>query len=132
MSLERDFEEFDGGPNISSRDKLHVTIRPLGEIYLNSTTHQMMGRPQAVKLFYSRERDTIAIVRAEPRQAKSFPLKKDATGYRINSAPFCGHYRISVKDTQRFTTADIDASGYLLLDLRKTVTMTPRKHKRNR
>jgi hypothetical protein len=68
MSLERDFEEFEGGPNIASADQLHVTIRPAGEIYFNSNTHRMMGRPQAVKLFYSRERHMIAIVRAEPRR----------------------------------------------------------------
>ena len=132
MSLERDFEEFEGGPNVASQDRLHVTIRPSGQIYFNSNTYRMMGRPPAVKLFYSRERHTIAMVRAEPRQLKSFPVKKETLGYLISGAPFCGHYRIKVRETQRFTSAEIDASGYLLLDLRKTVSVTSRTRKRNR
>ena len=134
MSLERDFEEFEGGPNISSRHRLHVTIRPDGAIYMNMNTHRLMGKPQAVKLFYSRERDTIAVCPADPRQPKNFVLKKadEYGGYWIRSAPFCSHYRIRVAEVKRFVDADIDAAGYLILDLRRTVNATSKKWKQRR
>ena len=134
MSLERDFEEFEGGPNIASQHKLHVTIRPDGAMYMNLNTHRQLGSPQAVKLFYSRERDTIAVAPGNPRQPKSFIVKKAQAGggYWIRSAPFCSHYRIRVSETQRFVDAEIDAAGYLILDLKRTVNPTSKKWKQRR
>ena len=132
MSLERDFEEFAGGPTIATQKRIYVTIRPKGDIYLNSNTHRLLGKPDAVKLFYSRERQTIAVVSANARHAKSFPLFKVETGYAIRAAPFCGHYNIHVGQTERFIDADIDAAGYLILDLRRTVNPTSKKWKSRR
>jgi hypothetical protein len=123
MALERDFEEYEGGPTIGPRVRIHVTLRQKGQIYFNTNTHRMLGRPEAVKLYYSRERDTIAIAPANPRQPKNFPVRPDVNGYKIYAAPFLRHYRIPCDNSQRFINADIDADGCLILELAKTVNI---------
>jgi len=131
MALERDFEKFDGGPVVSTRERMHVTLSPLGVIYLNRNTHRLLGNPAAVALYYSRDRETIAIEPANPRFPKTFPVKamQQQNGWRILAGPFLGHYRIRTDKTLKFANPEIDPSGILLLNLRETVYVTSRQYK---
>ena len=130
MSLERDFEKFDCGPNLPHNKRLHVTLRPKGDIFLNETVHRSLGRPQAVALYYCRDRYTIAIEPAYPRQPRNFPVIKAQTGWRIRAAPFCRHYGIRLAETERFIAPEITESGHLLLDLRRTIKVPTQKGKK--
>lgn len=132
MGLERDFEKFEGGPVVSTRDRVHVTLSALGVIYLNQTAYEHFGKPAAVALYYSRERDTIAIEPANPRFEKSFPVKQCQNGWRILAGPFLGHFNIRTTNTIRFAGAEVDESGIMMLDLRTTVNVTARRYSQNR
>ena len=129
MSLERDFEKFAAGPLESEDKRLHVTMRRKGVIYLNGNVHRLLGKPEAVSLFFSRERETIAICPADVRRRESFPLVKQANGWRIRSSPFFRHYEIKVSTTQRFIRPEYTADGYLLLELRQTINSPARRPK---
>ena len=128
MSLERDFIRYTGGPVLSTRDRLHVTLGELGIIYLNKRTYEVWARPVAVFLYYSAEKDTIALEHASPRRAESFPVKVCQNGYRILAGPFLGHFNIRVPNTVRFTLPEIEG-GLMLLNLRETVNVTARRRK---
>ena len=132
MALERDFEKYNGGPVVSTRNRMHVTLSALGVIYLNAKAHQMFGRPAAVSFYYSRERDTIAIEPANPRFEKNFPVKQCQNGWRILAGPVVGNFNIRTDHTIRFANPEIDASGILLLSLRDTVNVTARRYQKKK
>jgi len=131
MALERDFEKFTGGPVKATRDRMHVTLSPLSVIYLNQNTYRLLGNPAAAALYYSREKDTIAIEPASPRIDENFPLKPMQNGWRILAGPFVGNFGIRTDRTLRFVHPDID-NGILLLSLRDTVNVTPRRYKKQK
>jgi hypothetical protein len=128
--LDRDFEKFMAGPQPAGSDRMHVTLRKRGEIFINKNTYRMLGRPDEVVLFYSRERDMIAIGPAEGRnRPENFPLKQYQTGYRIPSGPLIRHHRLGVKETQRFCKPQVSESGFLMLNLKDTVNVPTSKGK---
>lgn len=132
MALERDFEKFEGGPVLSSRDRMHVTLSELGVIYMNQNAHRLFGSPQAVSFYYSRERDTIAIEPANPRFEKNFPVKQCQNGWRILAGPMVGNFNIRTDHTIRFANPEIDESGIMRLSFRDTVNVTPRRNKKKK
>jgi len=130
-SLERDFEKFKAGPLLPTQDRLHATLSSNGKIYLNKKLYRVLQKPAAVALYYSRERDVIAVEPANPRFPQSFPVLECRMGYRIGAGPFVGHFHIRTKNTVRFVRPDMTDSGALLLDLRNTVNVTERRSSRN-
>jgi hypothetical protein len=111
MPLDRDFEKFKGGPVVATRDRPHVTLSSLGVIYLNQAAYRVLSRPPAVSLYYSSERDCVAIEPADPRRPESFPVKQCQNGYRILAGPFVGHFRLRTDHTIRFLRPDLTDSG---------------------
>lgn len=129
IELDRDFEQFKGGPVVATQNRMHVTLSPLGVIYLNKNAYRILGRPDAVSLYYNREREVIAVQCANPRLPQNFPVKPCQNGYRILAGPFLGHFRIRTGKTLRFARPDINDQGVLMLELRETVYVTPRIYK---
>ena len=127
MTLDREYEKFAGGPNQPNRDRIHITINKTGLIYINGNGHRMMGRPEAVQLFFNKAKDKIAIKPAHARLADVFPLKEKNGYYLIHSSPFCRHYGIRLNTTEKFVHPDIDDEGILHLDLSDTITV--KRHK---
>ena len=119
-------EKFMGGPTPPPEKRVHVTINKQNLIGLNEKCYEMLGKPQAVYLYYSREDSVIAI---EPvhsfRMPAAFPVKaKGNGGWRINAAPFCKHYNIRTDTTERFISPELSSDGkQLLLKLTETVTI---------
>ena len=133
MSLERDFIRYEEGPPPRAKDMPHVSIDTKGYIYINRRAHELLARPKAVELYYSPERETIAIAQCGHRMPRSFPVFPHLSGgFYIHAGAFCGHFRIHPKRTQRFIRPDIDNSGYLILDLRQTVNVTSKERKRRK
>ena len=130
--MERDFEKFEGGPTISPRDRIHVTINRIGVIGFNNRLYSLMGKPEAVSLLYSRTRDMIGIVPASPRFNSSFPVKTgNGTGWRINAAPFLRHFGVKIDSTLRFIAPQLEGTE-LSLKLSHTVcaAMVPGRGKK--
>ena len=128
---DRDFEKFTGGPTQSPSDRLHVTINKENVIGLNGNCYRLLGKPHSVFLYFSRNKDTIAVEPAEVQHSSiAFPVKEKSTvGWRINASPFCKHFGIRLDTTERFVSPDI-RNGTLYLNLRQTVTVRQIRRKK--
>jgi len=129
MSLDRDFERFLGGPTEAASKRIHVTISPQKLILLNRNVYNLMGRPAAVHLNYSRTRDIIAIEPTSPRFNESFPVVQNPMNWRINAAPFCRHFGIQIDTQLKFIQPEITGHA-LFLKLSETVSVGGRKRRK--
>ena len=120
--MDRDFEPFHAGPNEALSKRLNVTINPEKIIRINRNAYEQLGRPAAVRLLYSRERDAIGLEAVSPRFNEAFPLVPDRMGYRINAAPFCRHFNITPDLTLKFVDPAINGQS-MMLKLRETISV---------
>lgn len=127
MPLDREYEKFAGGPNQPNRDRIHITINKGGLIYINGNGHRMLGKPEAVQLYFNRVTDKIALKPAHARLTDAFPLKEKSGYYLIHASPFCRNFGIRFNATEKFVHPDLDDEGILHLDLRNTITV--KRHK---
>lgn len=127
--MDKEFERFRGGPNEALSKRLHVTISPANLILLNRNIYNQLGRPEAVHLGYSRERDTIAVEPASLRLNDSFPVIANPFNWRINAAPFCRHFGIRIDTTLKFVRPEI-IGNTLHLNLSDTVSVGGRKRRK--
>jgi len=131
MALDREFERFHGGPNEPASKRLHVTISPAKLILLNRNAYNLIGKPEAVYLNFSRVRDCIAIEPASPRVSDSFPVIKNPHNWRINAAPFCRHFGIDIDTQLKFIRPDLEGNA-LVLNLKDTVSVGGRKRRKKK
>lgn len=127
--MDREFERFLGGQNEAIGDRVHVTISPAMLILLNRKIYNLLGRPEAVYLNYSRARDIIAVEPASPRLTGIFPVIANHANWRINAASFCRHFRIAIDTQLKFVNPELDVTT-LYLNLRETVSVGGRKRKK--
>jgi hypothetical protein len=123
--IEREFEKYRGGPTEDPKVRIHVSLNQNGRMIMNLKAYEMIGKPPAVNLYFSRTSDTIAV---EPvsnaRLAEALPvLQEKKTSVRINAAPFCRHFNIRLPATSRFITPQV-RNGRLILKLSDIVTVT--------
>jgi hypothetical protein len=129
--MDSSYETFLGGSTKPAQDRISVTINSQNVISLNANCYRLMGKPEAVKLAFSRDLQTIAVTPCSPRLGEAFPVQtKGETGRRINAAPFCRHFRIHIDSTLRFLETYMDPEGTLHLDLRKVVSVAQVRRKR--
>jgi hypothetical protein len=93
-------------------------------IYLKGNCHRLLGRPEAVKLFFNRGKDRIAIKPGHARLADVFPLKEKSGYFLLHASPFCRHFGIRLNATEKFVNPEIDNEGILHLDLATTVNVS--------
>lgn len=128
--MDRDFERFRGGPNEPLQSRIYVTLSPRRNLVLNRNAYEQLGRPAAVRLYYSRDRDAIGIEPTSPRLGDAFPVVANgAAGWRVSAAPFCRHFNISVDTTVRFAAPAFQGSS-LLLSLAETISVARPKRRR--
>ena len=129
--LDRQCEKFMGGPTKPYRERVHVTIKSSGAIFLNQKAHKMMGRPLAVYLYYNRPKDMIVLEPTQLLTSNVAFLLRDAnhSARLIYSSPFCKHFGIKISGTLRFLSPSVDAVGRMYLKISETVNVTrgPRK-----
>ena len=128
--MDRDFERFRGGPNEPLQNRVYVSLTQTRNIMFNRNAYERLGRPPAVRLYYSRNRDTIGIERTSPNFNDAFPVVPNGpTGWRISAAPFCRHYNISPDSTLRFVAPQFQGNS-LLLNLADTISVARPKRRR--
>jgi len=120
--MERDIEIFRAGPNEARSKRLNVTVSPTLTIRLNRNVYELLGRPDAMRLGYTRERDAIWAEPVSPRFNEAFPVIPDGKGYRLNAAPFCRHFNIHPETTVKFVAPEI-VGQTMLLKLRETISV---------
>lgn len=127
MNSKWQFEEFEPGPMLQSADRVHVSISPKGNFYLNGQAIKALDEPDAVVLFYDRRLQTIAMKRAPISKRNAYRLKpKDGeatVGRMIYAANFCKHYQIQPKHTLAFLNPSVD-DGHLILNMHETAPAT--------
>ena len=128
--MDREFERFRGGPNEPLSKRVYVTISKNNAIVFNQNAFQLMGRPEAVFLNYSRKRDIIAMEPTSPRFNDSFPVVKNGAGFRVNAAPFCQHFNITIDQTIKFITPEF-TEGALHLTLGATINIKRKRRRKN-
>jgi hypothetical protein len=131
MALDSEFERFHGGPNEPASKRLHVTISPAKLILLNRNAYNLIGKPAAVYLNFSRKRDIIAIEPASPRVADSFPVIQNPYNWRINAAPFCRNYNIDIDTQLKFIRPELEGDA-LMLKLHETISVGGRKRRKKK
>src|SRR5438552_574605 len=123
MKLNEEWEEFTAGPNEVHGTRIHVTINRHGSIFFNRNTYNLLGRPEAVVLYYNRKQEKIAITSTHRRNTRGFPLVRHGdTTWRIQANPFCRRHVIRVNKTEKFVGAEVDDDAMLLLDLRNMIS----------
>ena len=128
--MDKDFERFQGGPNEALRNRVYVTLSPTRNIVLNRRAYELLGRPQAVRLYYSRERAAIGLEVVSPRFNEAFPVVQNGpSGYRISAAPFCRHFNIAPEETLKFITPELNG---LTMTLKLSETVSVARPKRSR
>lgn len=129
--MDSSYETFLGGSTKPAQDRISVTINWQKVISLNANCYRLLGKPEAVKLAFSRDLQTIAVTPCSPRINEAFPvLPKSTSGRRINAAPFCRHFRIDIDSTLRFLDPYLSQDGTLHLELRKVVSVAQVRRKR--
>ena len=127
MSINADWEKFLAGPNRSPRTSPNITISERAHIQFNTFTFEMLGKPEAVELFFNRREQKIGMKAASPRFRESFPVKviKPGASTRIvNAAAFCKHYRIAITETHKFLHLELVGDRMLVLNLNDTIIVS--------
>ena len=127
MTFDKDWEKFIGGPNKPNRERIHITMNKHNVIYLNGNAYRMMGKPEAVQFFLNRKEGKLGLKPANPCLHDAFPLKPDKGSLIIHASPACRSFGIRFTTTEKFIDPVLDASGNLILDLSRTITVTKRR-----
>jgi len=134
-TIDRQCEKFMGGPTVSYKERVHVTLDNSGRIFLNQKAHNMMGRPLGVYLYYNRPKDMIILERTDALSSNNAFVFKDGgfSARLLYAKPFFKHFNIRVQGTVKFLTPSTDALGNLYLKLSETINVSvgkrPRKNK---
>jgi hypothetical protein len=119
--MEMNWEYFEHGPVENQSEGIYVTVNRFGNFFLNRRAHEAIGRPDLVVLMYDRRRSTVGIAAAGPGQTGAFRLKRKELkghGARVLYAKnFCRNFAICPDETLRFTAAEVNKAGVLVLDM---------------
>ncbi len=132
MNLDSEYEKFNGEPNKPAVERLHATINENGIIRLNATLYATIGKPEAVYLYFNRQKDHIVLAPARPRLPSAFPIKRSHNNYVVRAAPFYKHFGIRIDRTHKFLRPEPESDGKLVLDLTNIVSIAltrPRRKK---
>jgi hypothetical protein len=131
MTLDRDWERFKGGPRPAARDRIHVTLNYHSEIYFNTNAFRLLGKPEAVHLYYNPKKESIAVRPTSARLSDAFPVRQKKNGSLvIHASPFCQHNGIKMTATHKFVAPEIDNDGNMILDLTNTITVVQKRRSR--
>lgn len=94
-----------------------VTVQQGGLFSLNQPAIDAMGNPEKVEIFFSRDRQIIAFVPAEPDSITAYPPRKQGAqkNYYIAGQKFTKYYKIDTTVARRYPVTIED--GALFLDL---------------
>ena len=115
------FERFMGGPRLTARDRVHVTLNHKSEINLNRRAYELLGEPSAVFLAYDRKNALIAVEPARERLREAFPVYAKSGTWVIHASPFCRHIGVRLDRVMKFEDPAIQPDHSLHLNL-KTMT----------
>lgn len=121
MKLTGNWLRFEARPQERLFSRVHVTINHKGLIHVGRAAYELLGRPQAVTLYYEPELAKIALEPAEVRTRGSIRcIPKDYGAIYLSSAAFCRRNDITIVGTHAFREPEINHNGIMVLDLNET------------
>ena len=132
MAMDKEWEKFHGGPTAPRETRLRAAISPQGAIEINKNLFRVIGKPDAVYIYFNRTRKQIALESTSPRFAEAFPVKQCQNGYLLHAAPFLRHHGIKITERLRFVRPNLGPDGQLILDLTQTVSVAGTKRNKKK
>jgi hypothetical protein len=117
---EYNFDEFEEGPVEAPWKRVSVTISSRGHFYLNRKAIEAMGEPDAVVLFFDRERKTIGMQRSPIGRKNAFQLVRRTpkeNGRMVFATNFFRRHNVTPTATIRIDSPQVNKDGILILDL---------------
>lgn len=118
--LSHNFEKYHGGDIRPPRGDIWVSLSRQSQFYLNKKAFEVLGSPEAVSLYFSREDAAIAIEPAFPSFHENLRVRRGMNGYHISALGFCTHYGITPQKTIRFIDPVLTPEKQLILRLTQT------------
>ena len=117
------FKKFEGSPNGKNKDRARITLSPRRFFALNPKAHLILGRPDAVELFFDDHERLVGMLACDPLKRNAFRIRNEkGKEYRvIYAAAFCRHFSISTDRTVLFDQIDVTKDGMLVLDMKKAI-----------
>ncbi len=133
MVMDKEWEKFHGGPTAPRDKRMHAAVTRQGQIIINENIFRLIGKPDAVYIYFNRARKQIALESTSARFSEAFPVKPMKTsGYRIQAALFMRHHGIRITERLKFARPDIGPGGQLILDLTHTVVAEGTKRQKKK
>ena len=132
MAMDKEWEKFHGGPTAPRETRLRAAITRQGLIEINKNLFRVIGKPEAVYLYFNRARKQIALESTSPRFSEAFPVKPCQNGYSLHATPFLRHHGIKITERLKFVRPDLGPDGQLILDLTRTVVVEGTKRKKKK
>ena len=113
------WETFEDGPFIRSRDRIYVTIDREGRFYFNKKAMDALGTRFVALMYDSREK-LIGVRASQPNRRESFELTRKngkESGWTFRSSRFFSRFNIRPSETLAFTNVQKIDGPILLLDL---------------
>lgn len=107
-------------------ERLYATINPSGDFVVNLKTYIRMNEPEAVVLLYDCDTRTIGVRPSRLDVPNAIIVRARHARYNrvFRSRKFLAKHCIEIKQTIQFPTAEIDADGVLILNLKESVIAT--------
>ena len=115
-----DFQLYEPGQVVRTRDMVHVTINKEYRIFFNAKALEALGNPDGVALMYDARRQVIGVLPSALNRTHAYPLRvryRGESGRVITARNFCGHHGIKPEGTLAFRSARVNKDGVLILDL---------------
>ena len=115
-----DFQLYEPGQVVRTRDMVHVTINKEFRIFFNAKALGALGDPDAVALMYDTKKQVIGVLPSALNRTHAYPLRiryRGESGRVITARNFCGHHGIKPEGTLAFRSARVNKDGVLILDL---------------
>ncbi len=110
---------------------IYATMNPAGHIFITRRTFELLGEPEAFHMLFDKVNTTIGMQPTRKAMKNAYPaLCRSGHGGRVVRAfNFTEEFGIKLHETVRFSGAEIDDDGILVLDLR-TVKSAAKPKKR--
>ena len=127
------FEEFDKRAATASKAPL-VTIQRQGPFSFNKAAYELLGNPEAVRLFFDKEEQIIGFAPASVDHPRAYPIRPQgdrSVTYMVAGKAFTQHYGIDASVARRYGVQARD--DMVVLDLKsESVDVTgPRLKRQN-
>ena len=118
--MEGNFELFEDGESMRSREVVHVTLNKECRMFFNRHAVEALGEPDGVALLFDKRRKIIGVMPAALNKRYSYRLQPQFRGSKskkIAAGNFCRKYGVKPTETIAFPNAEVNKDGLLVLDL---------------